>query len=74
MAPELKPEDILPAASLLLRQLAWAGVPVAIIIMVTKALIARFPAVEAVWLFLAVAVPVIAITYAFAFWWRSRRA
>ncbi len=52
----------------------WAGVPTAIIIVSTKALIARYPAVDVTWLFVAVAAPVIAVAYAFAFWWRKRHA
>jgi hypothetical protein len=57
-----------------LKSAVWAGVPLAAIIVLTKALIARYPEVDVSWLFLAVAVPVLAVAYAFAFWWRSRRA
>jgi uncharacterized membrane protein len=57
-----------------LRQYVWAGVPTIIIIVLTKALIARYPEVDVIWLFLAVAIPVIAVAYAFAFWWRKRHA
>jgi hypothetical protein len=57
-----------------LKHYVWAGVPMAIIIVLTKALVARYPTIEVGWLLGAVAAPVIAAAYAFAFWWRKRRA
>jgi len=56
----------------LARHAVWAGVPTVVIVLGTNALIAKYPGIDVAWLFLAVAVPVIALAYAFAFWWRGR--
>jgi hypothetical protein len=55
-------------------QLVWGGIPAAIIIISTKALIAKFPDVDVAVLFLATAIPVIAAMYAIIFWKKKRHA
>jgi hypothetical protein len=54
--------------------LVWGGIPAAIIIVSTKALIARFPNVDVAILLLATAIPVIAVMYAIIFWKKKRHA